>query len=473
MLGNLLSSHKETRSQKLRRKAGGYTSETVHSLTDYLAELLGNTTQATARGTRKGAKYGALGLGSLATLLGESTGKGTKYGAKYAGQTAKYAGRGATYAGQGVKKAAKTGAAVYAAKKLAPREAKTAAKTGLGLGGALLVGAGAVVGGALLTRTVVRAGRHIDLEGKVVVVTGASRGLGLEVCRVMVDHGARVAICSRDEAELRQAEEELVGRGGEVLARQCDVTDRRQVKSFVEQIESLFGPIDCLINNAGTIAVGPIESMRIEDYRKAMNVHFYGPLNFMYEVTPGMQRRGFGRVVNVASIGGKVPAPHMTAYVASKHALVGLSEGCRSELAKDNVLVTTVCPGLVRTGSSVNAHFKGDNAVEEYRQFSAAGNTPGLSIASEKMAKRIVDAMVHGDAEVITPLPAALQALLHGIAPGIGTELAAVAGRFMPRSGSHASAYESFTGKELADEAAKPDRFNEIEHRQAERNREL
>ena len=110
------------------------------------------------------------------------------------------------------------------------------------------------------------------------------------------------------------------------------------------------GRIDVLINNAGIIQSGPVDNMTLDDYEDAMNTHFWGPLYMITKAVPHMREQGEGRIVNISSIGGRIAVPHLLPYSASKFALVGLSDGLRIELARDNIIVTTVCPGLMRTG---------------------------------------------------------------------------------------------------------------------------
>ncbi len=125
-----------------------------------------------------------------------------------------------------------------------------------------------------------------------------------------------------------------------------------------------FGRIDMLVNNAGVMHVGPLEHMAYGDYHQAMNVHFWGALHCTEAVLPYMRRRRSGRIVNIASIGGLIAVPHLAPYSASKFALVGYSDAVRAEVAKDGIRVTTVCPGLMRTGSAVNALVKGRHEAE-------------------------------------------------------------------------------------------------------------
>jgi NAD(P)-dependent dehydrogenase (short-subunit alcohol dehydrogenase family) len=313
-----------------------------------------------------------------------------------------------------------------------------------------LLGAAALVGGAALAaRMAVRRARYMSFGGRIALITGGSRGLGLVLARQLASQGACVAICARDEDELDRARDELRTLCDDVVAVQCDVTVREQVDEMIRIVVGHYGRLDVLINNAGVISVAPMEEMTLLDYEEAMLTHFYGPLYATLAALPAMRGRGEGRIVNISSIGGKVPAPHLLPYTASKHALVGFSEGLRAELMKDNIYVTTVCPGLFRSGSPRNATFKGRN-FEEYAWFATADATPGLSLDVDRLAKRILRAVQHGQAELITPLNAALAAKMHGICPGITTDLAAVANRFLPKPGGigprRARGYESSSG---------------------------
>jgi short-subunit dehydrogenase len=212
------------------------------------------------------------------------------------------------------------------------------------------------------------------------------------------------------------------------------VTDRRQVWEMVEAFRAFFGRIDVLVNNAGTIAVGPMEVMTLADYEEAMRVHFWGPLFTTLAVLPEMRARGEGCIVNISSIGGKVSVPHLLPYSASKFALVGFSEGLRAELTGDGVRVTTVIPGLMRTGSPRNATFKGKHHAE-YAWFTLSDSLPLFSMSARRAARRIVEACQHGDAEVVLSLPAQLAVAFHGLFPGLTADLMGISNRLLPNAG--------------------------------------
>jgi short-subunit dehydrogenase len=288
-----------------------------------------------------------------------------------------------------------------------------------------------LAGTALAVRALVRTRRRIDLNDKVVLITGGARGLGLETARVASERGALLALVSRDQDQLDRAQAEL---GGRVFTRVCDVTERLQVEEMVAEVLDHYGRIDVLINNAGVIEGGPMEEMTLADYDEAMQTHFWAPLYCIETVLPEMRARSSGRIVNIASIGGKISVPHLLPYSASKFALVGLSEGLRAELMKAGILVTTVCPGLMRTGSHLNAKFKGQHR-KEFALFSLSASLPFTTISSSSAARQIVDALECGDAEVVLGPQAKFGALFHGLFPGLTADLFGLVNRFLPGPG--------------------------------------
>jgi NAD(P)-dependent dehydrogenase (short-subunit alcohol dehydrogenase family) len=291
-------------------------------------------------------------------------------------------------------------------------------------------GAAAVIA----VRAVTRYARSIRLDGKSVFITGGARGLGLVLAREFAREGARIAICGRDADELERAEHDLRQRGAEVITVRCDVTDRADVDRAVDSVLKIFGTIDILVNNAGLIQVGPFEEMTVDDFEATLRTHFWGPLYTTLAVLPAMRRRGMGRIVNISSIGGRISVPHLLPYSASKFALTGLSEGLRAALAQENIHVTTVLPGLMRTGSPINALFKGQNRAE-YAIFSISDSIPILSISAERAAQKIVNACRHGDAELTISLPAKLAGWFHGLFPGLTADALGVVNRILPGPG--------------------------------------
>jgi NAD(P)-dependent dehydrogenase (short-subunit alcohol dehydrogenase family) len=276
--------------------------------------------------------------------------------------------------------------------------------------------------------------RMYNVSGKTVLITGGSRGLGLVMARQLLHAGARVAICARDGAELQRAQAELAQRSPEVFAVTCDVTQQPQVEQMIQQVRERFGAIDILINNAGADIVGPLESLTLQDFDDLMELHFWAPLYTSSAVLPEMQQRQAGRIVNISSIGGKTASPHMIAYCASKFALVGLSEGMRTELAKDGIAVTTVCPGFIHTGVVDHAIMKGRNRAE-YTWFSIGDSLPLLSASAEKVARATIAGLRRGAAEVIVPLPTWFAVKFYALFPGLNTDLFALVNQVLPKPG--------------------------------------
>ncbi len=276
-----------------------------------------------------------------------------------------------------------------------------------------------------------RRGRKIELAGRTVLITGGSRGLGLALAREFAHHGARIALCARDTEELDAAKRDIGRLGVDVATFVCDLREPAGIRRVIDDVELSFGPIEVLVNNAGTILVGPAQVMGLADYEEAMNVNFWAAVHATSALAPKMAGRGGGRIVNIGSVGGKMPVPHLAPYCASKFALAGFSGALRSELGPDGILVTSVSPGLMRTGSPRNAKFKGDPTAE-YAWFSIGDSLPGVSISAEAAARSIVDATVFGDAEVVLGLPAQLAALSYGLAPNLHVEISSLINRLLP-----------------------------------------
>jgi NAD(P)-dependent dehydrogenase (short-subunit alcohol dehydrogenase family) len=314
----------------------------------------------------------------------------------------------------------------------------------------LLAAAGlgaAVVGRELLMR------RQADLSGQVALVTGSSRGLGYLLAREFGRVGCRLVLCARDAAELERARADLASQGMDVLAVPCDVGDVAQVERLVADATRHFGRVDLLVNNAGIIQVGPLETMTRADFEEALDVMFWGVLHPILAVLPQMRARGSGRIVNVTSIGGKVAVPHLIPYDCAKFAAVGLSEGLRAELAREGIQVTTIAPGLMRTGSALNAYFKGRRDVE-FGAFSVLGTMPVVSMDAERAARQIVAATRRGDAERVLGLPANILARFHGLFPGLTADILGVVNRVLPGPGGAGS--ERARGMEVHEEVRTP-----------------
>ncbi len=282
---------------------------------------------------------------------------------------------------------------------------------------------------------------RLELAGKVVLITGSSRGLGLAMAEEFGRRGARLVLTARDPYELERALDLLVQRGAVVnedaaLIIPCDIRDDTQAREMIERATQHFGQIDILVNNAGIITVGAVEDQSLASFQDAMNTNFYGMLHCSLAVVPQMMARQSGSIVNICSIGGKFAVPHLLPYSASKFAAVGFSEGLHAELRSKGVAVTTVCPGLMRTGSHVRALFSG-NREEEYRWFSLGASLPGVTASAEHAARVIMDATVTGATEITITPQAWLGARAMGLFPTL-TQLVLHLSTFMlpPPSGA-------------------------------------
>ncbi|MBV9093412.1 MAG: SDR family oxidoreductase, partial [Streptosporangiaceae bacterium] len=218
-----------------------------------------------------------------------------------------------------------------------------------------------------------------DIGGEVAIVTGASRGLGLLLARELARHSCPLVICARDAAALERAAADLRASGAEVETVACDLTDEASPRLLTDIAVARFGRLDILVNNAGTIRVGPVESADAGDYESALAIMALAPIRLALAALPVMRRQSHGRIVNITSIGGKIAVPHLLPYAGAKFAAVGFSEGLRAELGRGPVTVTTVVPGLMRTGSHVQARFAGQ-PEKEFTWFSLGASLPLVSM---------------------------------------------------------------------------------------------
>jgi short-subunit dehydrogenase len=284
---------------------------------------------------------------------------------------------------------------------------------------------------------------------KIALITGGSRGLGLEIARQICAKGGKVALIARDSEELERAKTELDRFATEVLTIQCDLLETAQIQSAVQQTLQRFSKIDILINNAGIIEIGPVEHMQLKDFDRAMRLHFWAPFILYLLIAPHMRANG-GRIVNISSIGGRIAVPHMAAYSASKFALTGFSDAIRTELARDNIFVTTVTPGLMRTGSHIHAKFKGDHAAE-YQWFDWSRKIPFASISVERAARKILNACGRGKPNLVMPWSAYFIIAANALFPTLTARAMKIVNRSMPprvsKSGDEARSGAEVRGK--------------------------
>jgi NAD(P)-dependent dehydrogenase (short-subunit alcohol dehydrogenase family) len=303
---------------------------------------------------------------------------------------------------------------------------------------AIAVGLGALGAlGAMTASRLWRASQALDFAGASVLIIGGSRGLGLVLARLLADEGARVTLAARDLEELERARTDLEARGANVNIVVCDVRQQADVDAAVAAVVRDRGGLDVLMNVAGIIQVGPAEHMSAADFEDALRTHFWGPFYATRAAEPHLRQSRAARIVNISSIGGRIAVPHLLPYSASKFALTGFSEGLRTELAPFGIHVTTVSPGLMRTGSTYNAWFKGKHR-REFAWFHTADSLPLLSIDVVRAARQIIEACRRGDAELTITLPARLAVLMKALCPETTAKLLTLTNRLLPAAGDAA-----------------------------------
>jgi short-subunit dehydrogenase len=287
---------------------------------------------------------------------------------------------------------------------------------------------------ALAGYRIARRLRRYDLRDKVVLISGGGRGLGLQVAREAARRGAKLALFSRSAIELEAARDELVRAGATVETAVCDVRDGAAVSNTVGRFVRELGPIDVLVNVAGVIEVGPVDALTLDDYEDAISTNYLGAVRTVEAVRASMCERRTGRIVNITSLGGKIAVPHLLPYSASKFALVGYSEGLRMELARYAVVVTTIVPGLMRTGSPVQATFAGQ-PEKEYALFAPSDSLPFTSVSVQEAARAILDACQDGAIERVISVQAKAAILAYSLLPRLTVAFLANVARTLPDAG--------------------------------------
>jgi NAD(P)-dependent dehydrogenase (short-subunit alcohol dehydrogenase family) len=333
------------------------------------------------------------------------------------------------------------------------------------IAGSVLAGTAVLTAGAIAAALMRRERRSApkpsngpkQLRDKVVLITGASRGLGLAIAEEFGHRGARLILTARSLEDLERARALLLERTAlapdRILAVPADLCQLEAAQSLIQRATEHFGRIDILVNNAGVISVGPVESQTIENFRSVMDTNFFSGVHCSMTVLPQMLGRGDGTIVNISSVGGKVAVPHLLPYTASKFAVTGFSQGLHAELRAKGIHVLTVCPGLMRTGSHLNALFSGD-APREYRWFSLFANLPGVSASAQDAARKIVAAVISGSTEISITPQAEVASRVSQVLPELTACLLSATNRFLPNS--RASSSVDRRGGEVRDLELKP-----------------
>lgn len=273
--------------------------------------------------------------------------------------------------------------------------------------------------------------RRVELDGCVAVVTGGGRGLGLAITRELAERGCRLAICGRDGEVIDATVTALQKSGAEVLGEACDASDPVAVGAFVERVLQRYGRIDLLVNNAGQCFVGPAAELQAADMERALRNIFWVHFHPTMAVLPHMRQRGFGRIANITSIGGKLPIPHQSAYVAGKYAATGWSQTLAVELSREGIAVSTITPPPLRNGAPLHVHYNGE-LDGEFRWFARTLTSRWTSRSAERTARVVVDALEHGDAERAVAASSWAMARVFGALPNLMIRLLSAAERRLP-----------------------------------------
>jgi short-subunit dehydrogenase len=238
------------------------------------------------------------------------------------------------------------------------------------------------------------ASNRVDLSGEVVVVTGASMGIGEAISKIFAEKGATVVMLSRD-AGRAEAARERVGHADKTLALACDVRNREEIDRVIGLTMHHYGRIDVWINNAGHGLLDTVSDADMAACRETFDTNLFGAMDAMQAIVPVMKQQGSGTIVNISSVAGHIPVPFLAIYSATKFALNAIGKGARIELKKFGINVLTVCPGYVRTDFGANA-IRG-RELKQVRPESVRG------ISAERVARAVFRAYLKKKREAIVP----------------------------------------------------------------------
>ena len=239
----------------------------------------------------------------------------------------------------------------------------------------------------------------MEVQGKVVIITGASMGIGAATARVFAERGAKLVLAARSADKLTAVANSLPAQA-ETLIVSTDMTDQAQVKALIDQAYEHFGPIDIVINNAGQAAVGAVATINPDLYRQIIELNLFGPLHAIQAVVPKMQAQGGGVIINISSNVSKMAIPGIGAYASTKYALNGLSLTARNELAAENIRVVLFHPGMTATDFGQNAL-----RAENMANWRPGGDGPmPTPDSAEAVAHKILEAAMTEPAEMGMPM---------------------------------------------------------------------
>lgn len=235
----------------------------------------------------------------------------------------------------------------------------------------------------------------MKLHGKVVVITGASMGIGEAIAKLFLEEGAKVVLCARDLARTQSAAQRIGGTAENILSVSCDVSKRSQVDALMQAALKRFGRIDVLVNNAGFGLNDSIEKMNLADLRSMFDTNLFGTIECIQAVAPIMRQQGGGDIVNISSVSGHISTPYMGGYAATKHAMNAIGKAARLELLRHNINVVTICPGYIATDFSKNM-VKGS-------QPQRVGGSATWAVGPEVVAKDTLKALLKRKRQAVTP----------------------------------------------------------------------
>jgi len=286
---------------------------------------------------------------------------------------------------------------------------------------------------------------HLRTARPLAWVAGGSRGLGYAIAEQLGRSGYRVLITARTGADLDRAQAQLEADELDVITRVHDVRDAAGARDLVAETESRYGPIEVAVAVAGVISVGPVQD-QAEAYDQSVDIMLHGPINVAHAVLGPMRDRGRGRIGIVTSIAGLIPIPHLVAYSAAKHGAVGFARALATELTGSGISVSTIIPGLMRTGGHWHADYHG-RPQAEYGWFTALSAMPIVAIDAERAARIIVRGVLTGRRKIIFTLPARLGDLVYRLSPEATGLAIGAAGRLLPAPGDdHAPGHRADAG---------------------------
>lgn len=253
-----------------------------------------------------------------------------------------------------------------------------------------------------------------------VLITGASQGIGKATAHLFARQGYNVVLAARQPDRLKSAAEELQQLGHSALAVPTDVREVEQVQRLVETALAHYSSIDVLVNNAGIYISGPVEQFSLEDWQQTINTNLWGYIHTVYALLPHLLARGKGTIVNVGSIGGRVPIPYLTPYTTSKFAVTGFTQALHSELSPKGIQVCGIYPNLIKSEFLERAIFQGQDGEDteaRRQQVEQVLQLPGVE-KPEDVAQAIWNAVSEQRAEVLVGT-ANLAAAAHGAFPGL------------------------------------------------------